>query len=280
MEDGTLITADPGISTIAAVGSLVLAERPEVLEFWENVRAVAHRRASLEAIVGVELWRGWTLLQFGEIGDAEESLRLAVEYEAPWALETGQGIIYTSALLARALVERDDLDGARADPPSDRNRRHRARTVRCSGCSRSAEILIAEGRFADAIGVIDAPAPVRPARRQPRLAAVALGQGAGARRSRRGRRGGRADRGRSRAGQVLGNTRPDRACAAAPRRAPRATRRCSARPSTRSADRSTGSSSPRRGSRWAVRSASTADPRRRAIRSRERSSSPIRAARP
>ena len=154
MADGTLIAADPGISTIAAIGSLVLAERPEALDFWDNVRGVAYRRASLEAIVGVELWRGWTLLQFGEIGGAVESLQNAVENEAPWALETGQGIIYTSALLARALVEHGDLDAAKQIlrrtgtpvPGTD---------GALFGMLAHAEIAVAEGRFADAIATID-----------------------------------------------------------------------------------------------------------------------------
>jgi DNA-binding CsgD family transcriptional regulator len=153
--DGSLVALDPGMSGLAATAVLVVAERPESLDVWEQIRAVAHRRGSLLAIVGIQLWRGWTLLHFGEIAEAEESLGPAVENEASWALHTGQGVTYTSAMLARALVERSDIAGAcRA-----LSRRGTAAPGGDGALFRAlaeAEVLSAEGRFADAIELLDA----------------------------------------------------------------------------------------------------------------------------
>jgi len=39
------VQADPGIATIAAIAVLVLAERPEPLAFWEEVRAEARQQS-------------------------------------------------------------------------------------------------------------------------------------------------------------------------------------------------------------------------------------------
>jgi DNA-binding NarL/FixJ family response regulator len=159
--DGSLVALDPSMTGLAATVVLVLAERPEALDVWEQVRAVAYRRGSLLAIVGIQLWRGWALLHLGEIAEAEESLRQAVENEASWALHTGQGVTYTSAMLARALVERGDVEGAR-----QALRRRGTAVVGGDGALfaalAEAEILQAEGRSQEAVELLDAQAAYLP----------------------------------------------------------------------------------------------------------------------
>jgi DNA-binding CsgD family transcriptional regulator len=160
LEGGTLVQADPSMATIAAIGVLVLGERPEPLAIWEQVRAEAHRRGSLLATVGMALWRGWTLFHVGEIAEAEESLRQSAEGEASWALEAGQSVIYTSAFLARVLLERGEITEAK------QWMRRRGDSVAGSdgtllGALGDAEVAIAEGRFAEAVELLDAQAPYR-----------------------------------------------------------------------------------------------------------------------
>jgi DNA-binding CsgD family transcriptional regulator len=111
--------------------------------------------------VGIQLWRGWTLLHLGEIAEAEESLRQAVENEASWTLHTGQGVTYTSATLARALVERGDVEGARLAL-----RRRGTAVAGGDGALfaalAEAEILRAEGRSQEAVELLDAQARFLP----------------------------------------------------------------------------------------------------------------------
>jgi DNA-binding CsgD family transcriptional regulator len=161
LEGGSLVRTDPGIGSIAAIAVLVLGERPEPLDFWEDVRAEAYRRGSLFAFAGIHLWRGWTLLQLGEIAETEESLRQAVEVEASWALHTGQGVIYTSAFLARALIECGDVEGARR-ALGRRGTSLPGTDGALFGALAEAEILHAEQRFAEAIDLLDAQAEFLP----------------------------------------------------------------------------------------------------------------------
>jgi DNA-binding CsgD family transcriptional regulator len=133
---------------------LVLAEHPQSLALWEELRTVAHRSGSLVAIIGLQLWRGFTLLHFGEIEEAAESLRQAAGNEVSWAQDSGSAIIYTSSFLARTLVEQGDLDGAR-------------RTLGRRGTSApgsdgwlfatlaDAEILLAEERHAEVVELFE-----------------------------------------------------------------------------------------------------------------------------
>jgi hypothetical protein len=113
LADGTLIAADPGFMTIVAAGVLVLADQDEVLAVWEAAMAEAHRVGSAFAVCGVDLWRGWTWLQRGELAEAENSLRAALEGTLLVEDQYGVGMDYVSAFLSRVLLERGDLAAAR-----------------------------------------------------------------------------------------------------------------------------------------------------------------------
>ncbi len=109
---GALISADPAFMTVVAIGVLVLADRDEALDSWEATLAEAYRQGSLFAVSGVHLWRGWTWLQRGELAEAEESLRQAVEDTKLWNSEEAAGMPYAAAFLARTLLERGDIADA------------------------------------------------------------------------------------------------------------------------------------------------------------------------
>src|SRR4029079_5939091 len=113
LADGSLVATDPGFTTIIANGVLVLADHQEALPVWEAAMDEAHRRGSLFAVCGVNLWRGWTWLEHGELGEAEDSPRQALE-QTVLVEQDGAGMAYVVAFLARVLIERGDLAAARA----------------------------------------------------------------------------------------------------------------------------------------------------------------------
>jgi DNA-binding CsgD family transcriptional regulator len=150
LADGTLVAADPGFMTIIAVGVLVLADRDGALASWEAAMAQAHRVGSVFAVGGVDLWRGWTWLQRGELAEAEDSVRRALEATMLVGDRHGAGMAYVSAFLSRTLLERGDLAGARAalatrgdpSPGSDGDTLVRRGEI---------ELLLAEGQWTQAL---------------------------------------------------------------------------------------------------------------------------------
>jgi tetratricopeptide (TPR) repeat protein len=113
LADGALVAADPGFGTVIAGGVLGLADRDEALGVWDAAMSEAHRLGSLRTVCIVNIWSGWTWLQRGELAEAQDALRQAHEQIGPLE-ENGAGAPYVVASLARVLVERGDLAGARA----------------------------------------------------------------------------------------------------------------------------------------------------------------------
>ncbi len=155
LADETLIAADPGFMTIIAAGVLVLGDRDETLAVWEAAMAEAHRVGSAFAVCGVDLWRGWTWLQRGELAEAETSLRSALEGTLLVEDQYGVGMDYVSAFLCRVLLERGDLAGARTalanrgnpSPGSDGDTLGRRSEI---------ELLLAEGQWPQALTAAEA----------------------------------------------------------------------------------------------------------------------------
>ena len=151
---GDLIVADNGLMMMAALLTLVLADRPEADAAWELAQGEAHRHGSLLGISSIHLWHGFTLLQYGELADAEESLRSGQEEFDAW----GFGHVartYTGSFIARTLVERGRIGEARTwhdrvrpqpDENSEGSRYWRAGLV---------ELLVAEGRDSDALAAYE-----------------------------------------------------------------------------------------------------------------------------
>ena len=151
---GDLIIADNGLMMMAALLTLVLADRPEADAAWELAQGEAHRHGSLLGISSIHLWHGFTLLQYGELANAEESLRSGQEEFDAW----GFGHVartYTGSFIARTLVERGRIGEARTwhdrvrpqpDENSEGSRYWRAGLV---------ELLVAEGRDSDALAAYE-----------------------------------------------------------------------------------------------------------------------------
>ncbi|HEY1369769.1 MAG TPA: AAA family ATPase [Gaiellaceae bacterium] len=153
LEEGAIGETDPA-GAFASIIVLVLAEDRAALDLLEGLRGVAHRRGSLFAMVGLQVWHSWSLLAFGEIDEAAASLRDAAETQSGWAPTSLAAVDHTSATAARTLLEQGDVAGARralerrgnSTPGSD---------AWLFGRLAAAELLLAEDRHADVLGAVE-----------------------------------------------------------------------------------------------------------------------------
>jgi DNA-binding NarL/FixJ family response regulator len=84
------------------------------MSHWDAVAAAAHRKGSLFSVLGLHLWHGWTLLARGDLVEAEELIRQAVDENKTWGIVGGPGAAYVFGILAQVLIERGELAGAEA----------------------------------------------------------------------------------------------------------------------------------------------------------------------
>jgi DNA-binding CsgD family transcriptional regulator len=154
LADGSLIARDPGFGAAVAGSVLALADHDEALRVWEQAMSAARRLGSRPQVCSVNLWRGWTWLQRGELGEAEASLREASEQLQEGFGDNGTSLSYGAGFLARTLIERGDHTGARAalagrgspNPESDGDGLVRRSEV---------ELLLAESRWDEALPAAD-----------------------------------------------------------------------------------------------------------------------------
>ena len=152
---GDLMRADNALLTIAAIRPLVVADREEAMAAWDQCLAEAHRRGSGFELAGLHLWYGYTLYWRGELSDAETNLRTAFDELQQWGFgKTADW--YCGAFLATTLISRGDVAGGRAAL----ERASRPGDSRADGARawRHAEVavLLAEGRYEDALAKADA----------------------------------------------------------------------------------------------------------------------------
>jgi len=152
---GRLVSVDPGCTAIAAAGVLALADRHEALSAWDAAMTAARRIGALIGITSVSVWQGFTWLRRGELAEAEVMLRQGLDGIALMEDQNGAGKAYAVGFLARVLIERGDLAGARAalascpeqSPASDGEALIRHGTI---------ELLLEEGRWEEALAEVDA----------------------------------------------------------------------------------------------------------------------------
>jgi len=151
---GELVAADPGgIPTMAGVIVLAWADRDEALLVLDQALAEAHRSGSVFGVAGVRIFRGYTLLQRGELAEARDELQTALELQRSWGYGAG-ALVYPKAFLAATLVEAGDLAGARRLLPDDEEPQQVTDGARFWLNSKLA-LLVAEGRLEDAVRVAD-----------------------------------------------------------------------------------------------------------------------------
>jgi DNA-binding CsgD family transcriptional regulator len=154
LADGSLIARDPGFGAAVAGSVLALADHDEALRVWDQAMSAARRLGSQPGACSVNLWRGWTWLQRGELGEAETSLREAGEQLQEGFGDNGPSLSYGAGFLARTLIERGNHIGARAalaglgnpNPESDGDGLVRRSEI---------ELLLAESRWDEALAAAD-----------------------------------------------------------------------------------------------------------------------------
>jgi DNA-binding CsgD family transcriptional regulator len=153
LADGVLVAADPAPMGTIAGGVLDLAGLDQALTMYETASAEAHRSGSMMALSGIYVCQGVAWLARGELAEAEAALRRANGVADPWRSAPAE-ISYGAAFMARVLIERGDLPGARdllarqppMPPGSD-----------ADGIAwhAEAELLIAERHWAEALTAAD-----------------------------------------------------------------------------------------------------------------------------
>jgi DNA-binding CsgD family transcriptional regulator len=149
LRGGRLYEQDTGLFWVVAIMLLALADEPDAMPAWEAAMAAMYRNGWLFASLGINLWRGFTLLRLGQVEEAEDLLRAAQDQAVQWGSVT-VGFPYVLATLSACLLERDDPDGARRVLTSSPVRVPRGDGERL--CLEAlAEVLLAEGRYAEAL---------------------------------------------------------------------------------------------------------------------------------
>jgi DNA-binding CsgD family transcriptional regulator len=154
LADGRLIALDAGFMTLVPAGVLVLADRDEALVVCDAAMSGARHMGSMIAVAGVSVWRGWAWLHRGELTEAEDALRQGIEGIGLMEEQNGAGMAYAAGFLTRVLIERGDVEGARAvltscpqpTAGSDGDAVVRRSTI---------ELLLAEGNRARALAEAD-----------------------------------------------------------------------------------------------------------------------------
>jgi DNA-binding CsgD family transcriptional regulator len=112
LSGGDLMRMDNGLLGIAAIRPLVIADREEAVDAWEQALAEAHRRGSIFELAGLHLWYGFTQYWRGELSDAEATLRTAMEELGRWGFGANADW-YCAAFLGATLIARGDVAAAR-----------------------------------------------------------------------------------------------------------------------------------------------------------------------
>jgi len=107
-----LLEVDNGLLWVVAAIVLQLADE-DLDDFWE--RAIVHARATggLFVALSVNLWRGFTEWQHGQLDDALQSLADATEQQHMWGI-SGVSATYAAAFTLGVLLDRGDLEQASA----------------------------------------------------------------------------------------------------------------------------------------------------------------------
>jgi DNA-binding CsgD family transcriptional regulator len=152
LADDILIAADPGLFPVPALMVLTMADRDEALAGWQKLLDLAHRRGSLVGVLSVQLWSARTLLWRGDLRDAQERLEAARERFAQWGRRRSRET-YGPAFLAATLTLRGDLAAARRVLEEDAQQDDDGSDGFAQLLGSRAQLLVAEGRHAEALDV-------------------------------------------------------------------------------------------------------------------------------
>ncbi|WP_367321852.1 BTAD domain-containing putative transcriptional regulator [Streptomyces sp. HUAS ZL42] len=131
----------------------------DVRLLWDETLAYAGQRGSLIGTLSAHLWKGFTQWRHGELDQARRSLETALEQFVAWGVTPGAP--QCRAFLTGVLLDLGDIAGARACLERMRVRGGGAEGARLRGES-EARVLITEGRYVEALAVLDGVRHLQP----------------------------------------------------------------------------------------------------------------------
>ncbi|MFF4259279.1 BTAD domain-containing putative transcriptional regulator [Streptomyces sp. NPDC001663] len=159
LTDRVLLRSGKVLSWCTAGVVLHLADE-DVRLLWEETLTYAGQRGSLIGTLSAHLWNGFTQWRHGELPQARRSLETALEQFGAWGVTPGAP--QCRAFLTGVLLDLGDTVGARACLERMRARAAGAEGARLREES-EARVLIAEGRYAEALAVLDGVRHLQPA---------------------------------------------------------------------------------------------------------------------
>ncbi|MER6082330.1 BTAD domain-containing putative transcriptional regulator [Streptomyces sp. NPDC001833] len=158
LTDRVLLRSGEVLSWCTAGVVLHLAD-DDVRLLWDETLTYAGQRGSLIGTLSAHLWNGFTQWRHGALHQARRSLETALEQFGAWGVTPGAP--QCRAFLTGVLLDLGDTAGAR-----DCLERMRARAGGAEGARLRAEsearVLIAEGRYAQALAVLDGVRHLQP----------------------------------------------------------------------------------------------------------------------
>ena len=112
LADDEIIEADHGLLPMYAIAPLIMADTEEVNAAWDQMMGVAHRHGSIVGMTTLHLWRGYGHFRSGELPEAEQSLRTAIQSFKTYGYGE-DATVYVSAHLGSIMLDRGDLKQAR-----------------------------------------------------------------------------------------------------------------------------------------------------------------------
>ena len=158
LTDRVLLRGGRVLSWCTAGVVLHLAD-DDVRLLWDETLTYTGQRGSLIGTLSAHLWNGFTQWRHGELHQARRSLETALEQFGAWGVTPGAP--QCRAFLTGVLLDLGDVAGARACLERMRARTGGAEGARLRGES-EARVLIAEGRYAQALAVLDGVRHLQP----------------------------------------------------------------------------------------------------------------------
>ncbi|MFF4364207.1 BTAD domain-containing putative transcriptional regulator [Streptomyces sp. NPDC001604] len=131
----------------------------DVRRLWDETLTYAGQRGSLVGALSAHLWQGFTRWRHGESDRARRSLEAALEQFGAWGVTPGAP--QCRAFLTGVLLDLGDVAAARACMERMRQRSAGVEGARLRGES-EARVLIAEGRYAQALAALDGVRHLQP----------------------------------------------------------------------------------------------------------------------
>jgi DNA-binding SARP family transcriptional activator/DNA-binding CsgD family transcriptional regulator len=156
LRDGLLQEHDTGLLWVVAAVVLDMAD-VDLGTFWSDCWARALAQGSLFSILAVHLWWGNQSWRAGDLREAEALLNVANEQSREWG--SNVGIPYCDSYVIHTMIARGHLDRARLYVEVTRPRERIGDGARL--CKQAeTRLLIAEGRYAEALALTDELADV------------------------------------------------------------------------------------------------------------------------